>query len=118
MATTDQRDDDQQASKKFHDLVNMTPKQLEKWLDTDENKAVGQNKGGTGKSTGHHMGREIVELLHTKKSDDTVDVFDRMRKAPGYIERRSASCPKTSLSPLDISIADQMVARSRPAGSG
>ena len=33
--------------KEFRDTVNMTAAKLEKWLDTDESKAVGQKSGVT-----------------------------------------------------------------------
>ncbi len=53
--------------KEFGDRVNMTPKELESWLETDESKAVGQ-KDGDEESVGHASGRRIVELLRTKKT--------------------------------------------------
>lgn len=43
--------------------VNMTASALEKWLDAEESKAVGQKEGG--ESVGHKSGRRIVELLGT-----------------------------------------------------
>lgn len=49
----------------FHDVVNMTPKQLEKWLDTDESKRVGQKSGSGSESIGHRSGRRIIALLNT-----------------------------------------------------
>ncbi len=93
MATTDHRQDDQQTSDEFHDLVNMTPSALGKWLDTDESTSVGQKKDGRGESTGHHMGHEIVALLHKKKSDYDDDDVARMRKVTGYIKRHTAQRP-------------------------
>jgi hypothetical protein len=43
----------------FEDAVNMSPKELEEWLQIDESKSVGQ---GEGKSKGHESGRIIVEI--------------------------------------------------------
>lgn len=83
-------DDDQQTSDEFHALVTMTPSALEKWLATGESRTVGQKKSGRGESTGHHMGHEIVELLHKKKADLGEDDVDRMRKVTGSIERHTA----------------------------
>jgi DNA topoisomerase VI subunit B len=77
----------------FSDAVNMTAKQLEKWLDTDESQEVGQKKGGDGESTGHEMGRRIVSLLNTKKSDLSEDDYAAMRKVVGYVKRHSAQRP-------------------------
>lgn len=96
MATGDH--DEQQTSDAFHELVNMTPSELEKWLDTEESKSVGQKKDGKGESTGHHMGHEIVALLRTKKADIGGDDFDRMRKVTGYIKRHSAQQPDGDVS--------------------
>ena len=89
----DHSHDDAQASDEFHDLVNLTPSALQQWLDADESKAVGQKKDGKGESTGHHMGHEIVELLHTNKADYTDDDFERMRKVTAYIRRHTAQQP-------------------------
>ncbi|WP_084468026.1 DUF3140 domain-containing protein [Promicromonospora sukumoe] len=33
-------------SDEFDDVVNMTPAELERWLDTDESRSVGQSDGG------------------------------------------------------------------------
>jgi hypothetical protein len=45
-------DDRQQTIDEFGELVNMTPKELEDWLQTDESRSVGQSVGG-GESKGH-----------------------------------------------------------------
>jgi hypothetical protein len=45
-----------------------TAAQVEKWLDTDESKSVGQKDGGR-ESAGHVMGSHIVTLLGTKQDD-------------------------------------------------
>jgi hypothetical protein len=78
--------------KEFGEVVNMTPAELEKWLDTDESQAVGQKDGG-GESTGHASGRRIVELLRTKKDDLTDDDLAHMRKVHGYVQRHLAQEP-------------------------
>lgn len=51
---------------RFHDAVNMTAGELEKWLATEESNAVGQ-KQGESESTGHASGRRIVEILTAKR---------------------------------------------------
>ena len=76
----------------FHDAVNMTASALEKWLDTDESKAVGDKSDG-GESTGHHSGRRIVEILGTRKDDLTPSQVDWMRKVVGYVKRHTAQRP-------------------------
>ncbi|MBW0104391.1 DUF3140 domain-containing protein [Pseudonocardia sp. KRD291] len=77
----------------FDDAVNMTPKELERWLDTDEAKAVGDT-GGNGESTGHQMGRRILELQRTKAGDLGDDDLAAMRKVTGYVHRHLAQPPK------------------------
>ncbi|BBD65531.1 hypothetical protein NIES4072_07940 [Nostoc commune NIES-4072] len=47
----------------FHQVVNMTPKELEFWLDTDESQTVGQ-KDGDDESIGHKSGRRIIQLKY------------------------------------------------------
>ena len=77
----------------FRQAVNMTPKELEDWLSTDESRQVGQKPGGSGESTGHESGRRIVELLRTKKGELTDDDAVHMRKVVGYVKRHSAQRP-------------------------
>ena len=69
--------------------VNMTPKELEEWLATDDSKSVGDT-GGDGESTGHASGRRIVEILRTKKADLTDDDVAHMHKVVGYVHRHAA----------------------------
>jgi hypothetical protein len=68
--------------------VNMTPKELEDWLKTDESKSVGDSDGG--ESTGHKSGRRIVEIKRTKKDDLSDEQWDHMGKVTGYIARHKA----------------------------
>ena len=77
----------------FREAVNMTPKELEAWLETDGSRSVGQKSGGSGESTGHESGRRIVELLRTRKGELTDDDAAHMRKVVGYVKRHSAQRP-------------------------
>jgi hypothetical protein len=52
----------------WKDAVNMSQRQLQDWLETDESRSVGQKDGG-GEATGHKSGRRIVEILGTNKGD-------------------------------------------------
>jgi hypothetical protein len=52
----------------WNDAVNMSQRQLQYWLETDESRSVGQKDGG-GEATGHKSGRRIVEILGTNKGD-------------------------------------------------
>ncbi|MBV9351235.1 MAG: DUF3140 domain-containing protein [Mycobacterium sp.] len=76
----------------FRATVNMSAGELEKWLQTDESKHVGQ-KPGDRESTGHASGRRIIQLLKAKKSDLTDDDYAHMRKVIGYAKRHLAQRP-------------------------
>ena len=80
-----------QIREEFDDAVNMTPKELEEWLETDESQSVGQDDGG--ESTGHKSGRRIVEILHKKEGDIDEDDFEHMNKVQGYIARHVKQRP-------------------------
>ena len=86
-------DDPQTVEKEFDEAVNMSRKELEEWLETDESQSVGQKDGG-GESTGHESGRRIVAILEKKKSDHTDEDREHMRKVTGYVNRHLAQEPK------------------------
>ena len=73
----------------WKDLVNMTRKELDDFLDTEESKKVGQDSGD-GESKGHKSGERIVEILGKNKPDLTDDDYDHMGRVVGYIKRHKA----------------------------
>lgn len=80
----------------FKKLVNMTPGQLGKFLDTKDSKKVGFKQGGvggTGESVGHQSGRRIIEIKGKRAVDVTPDDVKHMRKVVGYIKRHLAQGP-------------------------
>lgn len=77
----------------FHASVNMTAKELESWLKTEESQSVGQKKDDD-ESIGHKSGKRIVELLHKKKDDYTDDDLSHMKKVVSYVHRHSAQQPE------------------------
>lgn len=85
-------DDDQTTETEFREVVTMAPAELERWLDTEESRSVGQSDGG--ESTGHRSGRRIVEILRTKKADLTDADHEHMRKVVGYVRRHLAQRPE------------------------
>lgn len=81
--------------KEWQDLVNMSPQELEDWLETRESKSVGDSE--TGESTGHASGRQIVEIKRARKDELTSAQWDHMAKVVGYIKRhRAQGGPKTN----------------------
>ncbi|GAB4028048.1 DUF3140 domain-containing protein [Spirosoma koreense] len=95
MATTTTLDD--QAKKtirtEFGSVVNMSASQLEKWLQTDESKAVGQKKDGSDESIGHQSGKHIIRILGKKVQDLSDDDYSHMEKVTSYVRRHSAQRP-------------------------
>jgi hypothetical protein len=86
-------DDDAQTRREFSEAVNMTGKELEHWLASDEAQEVGQKKDGASESTGHESGRHIVAILGTKQADLADDDYAHMRKVVGYVKRHLAQRP-------------------------
>ena len=92
-------DDRQQVIEEFDEAVNMTPKELEEWLQTDESKSVGQSDGGE-ESKGHESGRRILEIKRKKKSDYTDDDVEHMKRVNAYVKRHLGQGPdKTPRTP-------------------
>ena len=81
--------------KDFDQLVNMAPTEIEKWLKTDQSRAVGfKGKDGSAReSVGHASGRRIAKILRTKNADLEPEDYAHMRKVIGYIRRHSAQRP-------------------------
>ncbi|MBB4078510.1 hypothetical protein GGR28_001123 [Lewinella aquimaris] len=76
----------------FREVVNMAPKELTEWLETEESKSVGDDSSG--ESTGHKSGKKIVEIKHKKKADLTEADYAHMNKVVGYVHRHLAQRPK------------------------
>jgi hypothetical protein len=62
-------DEKQSVHAEFDRLVNMTPARLKAWLDSEDSRSVGNDRGRrkvTGssqpESVGHHMGERILEI--------------------------------------------------------
>ena len=83
----------------FTDCVNMQPKELEEWLETQKSKSVGDNDSG--ESTGHRSGRRIVEIKRTNKDDLTDSQYEHMQKVVGYVHRHTAQKPSGDIEESD-----------------
>ena len=87
-------DDDKKIVSEFKQAVNMTPQQLEKWLDSEESKKVGFKENDKDESVGHKSGKLILEISGKKQSDYTEDDLKHIHKVVGYIKRHSAQRPE------------------------
>ncbi len=86
-------DDHEQVYRDFNEAVNMSPAEIEKFLDTDESQRVGwkgEDGQGDGESVGHASGRRIVAIKRTKKADLTEDDYAHMKEVVGYVHRHMA----------------------------
>ncbi|MGB3808287.1 MAG: DUF3140 domain-containing protein [Erythrobacter sp.] len=83
----------------FYDRVNMQPKELEEWLETEESKSVGDKDDG--ESTGHRSGRRIVEIKRTAKDDLTDSQYEHMQKVNGYVSRHLSQRPDGDVEDTD-----------------
>jgi len=98
MSTETLTAEDQEHIAGFHQAVNMTASELEKWLKTEESLSVGQKASDNAESTGHVSGRNIVKLLHKKKSEYTADDIHEMRRIVSYVHRHMAQRPDGDIS--------------------
>ena len=73
--------------REFDGVVNMTPKELERWLETEESRAVGFTDEGEHEAVGHRSGRRILEIRGRKTAELTDDDYAHMRKVIGYVHR-------------------------------
>ncbi len=86
----------QETLEEFRKAVNMTPGELEKYLQTENSKRVGWKGDGddeSKESIGHKSGERIVEILHKNKADYTEDDYAHMKKVVGYVHRHLAQKP-------------------------
>ena len=85
---------DAQAIDDFKNLVNVTRKRLESWLDTDESKKVGLKYRGKGESAGNESGKKIVELIGKRRDRFSDDDLKHIHKVVDSIKRHLAQRPK------------------------
>ena len=84
----------------FYDNVNMTPSEIEAWLDTEKSKSVGQDSGD-GESIGRKSAKKIIKIKRKKKDELTDSDYDHMQKVNGYVARHSAQQPDSDIKESD-----------------
>lgn len=77
----------------FHKKVNMSPSELESWLQTEEAKNSGQGSED-GKSIGYQSGEKIIAIKRKNKASLNEQDYAHMQKVNGYIARHLAQRPK------------------------
>lgn len=84
----------------FYDNVNMTPSEIEDWLDTDKSESVGQDSGD-GESKGRKSAKKIIEIKRKKKDELTDGDYDHMQKVNSYVSRHQAQKPSGNVKESD-----------------
>lgn len=87
-------DDPKEVRREFAEVVNMSPSELEDWLETDESGEVGWTRDGEDEAVGHKSGRRIVELRRKTRDALTDDDHAHKRKVIGYVRRHAAQRPE------------------------
>ena len=81
MASPEDEQEKRQIRAAFHEAVNMTPAELEKWLDTPESQEVGFTHDGEDEAVGHKSGRRIVEIKRKGRGELSDDDFAHMKRS-------------------------------------
>ncbi|MGB5983153.1 MAG: DUF3140 domain-containing protein [Nonlabens sp.] len=84
----------------FYDAVNMTPSEIEDWLETDKSKSVGVDSGD-GESKGRKSAKKIIKIKNKKKDELTDTNYDHMNKVVGYVNRHKAQKPDGDIKESD-----------------
>jgi hypothetical protein len=87
------QDEQKEVRKEFADAVNMSPMELEDWLETEASQSVGWTRSGEDETIGHQSGRRIIEIQQTTVDELTSDDYAHMRKVIGYVHRHAAQPP-------------------------
>ncbi len=83
-------DERQEIYADFTSAVNMAPKELEDWLESEQSKGVGYTREGEDEAVGHKSGKRIVEIRRTRKDDLSDADYAHMEKVTGYVKRHLA----------------------------
>ncbi|MCW2678558.1 MAG: putative DNA-binding protein [Modestobacter sp.] len=86
-------DDAKQTRDDFSDAVNMTPKELGDWLETDESKAVGQKSGGSGSAPAQGPAASVRAVGGGGVLLLTENDLAHMSKVTGYVKWHLAQEP-------------------------
>ncbi|TDO59822.1 uncharacterized protein DUF3140 [Kribbella sp. VKM Ac-2571] len=75
----------------FHQLVNMTSRELEDWLRTD---AAGEATEPTPDETGHELGEHMVHILGKRRADLTGDDMAAMERVVRRVRQQRGDEPE------------------------
>jgi hypothetical protein len=75
----------------FHELVNMTSRELEDWLRTD---SAGETTEPAPDETGHEVGEQVVHILGKRRSDLTESDLATMERVVQRVRRERGDDPE------------------------
>ncbi|WP_019503687.1 HVA1 family protein [Pleurocapsa sp. PCC 7319] len=81
----------------FQEAVNMSSRDLQQWLKTEQSKSVGQKKDEDSEAIGHKSGKQIVEILERHQSNYTDSDFSHMKRVISYVHRHLAQKPSGNI---------------------
>jgi hypothetical protein len=90
------KEEQEQIYRDFKQNINMSPKEIESWLDTEASKSVGIDSGD-GESKGRKSARRIIDIRRKKKAELDEDDFSHMKKVNAYVKRHSAQPPSSGI---------------------
>lgn len=75
----------------FHQVVNMSSRELEDWLRTD---AAGETTEPTPDDTGHALGEQVVHILGKRRADLTDADLDVMARVVRQVRQQRGEEPE------------------------
>jgi hypothetical protein len=89
-------DEAKAVKREFRERVNMSPSELERWLQDDKSRSVGQPNGRGGTTVGRDSGRRIIAIKRKRVAELTAQDIAHMKKVNGYIARHLKQRPRKS----------------------
>ena len=94
--------DMQTVRREFDRLVNLSPGELARWLETPESRKVGVVRKGESESVGRQSARRILQIRATPVADLTDADYAHMNKVIAYCRRHLAQRPRSEKTGGDV----------------
>ncbi|MEZ5961695.1 MAG: DUF3140 domain-containing protein [Hyphomonadaceae bacterium] len=85
---------DDQVRAAFAQIINMSPREIADWHNTDASASVGQDSGD-GVSVGVKAGQRTIQLLRIKRMPNSDDI-KHMRRVVNFIRRQVMLAPRAN----------------------
>jgi hypothetical protein len=87
-------DEKKEVRDEFRRVVNMAPKELKAWLETEASRSVGHTRKGEDEAIGHQSGRRIIEIRRARQAELSDDDYAHMKKVIGYLPPPQRAAPE------------------------